>query len=157
VSRGIQLHAGVSNAHAGRFPHSLAQQVAAGSFTLSPLRRDCLVRRVARASHCARARSWYPRIRTAALDGGQHQITTNLRLPRAVTGEFWLIAAAFRYHRPAHGADPFVGAETRWKMVCGGVSGTTVSCVPARAAFSIKRQIFFADGGQHTSGPVLNR
>jgi 3-oxoacyl-[acyl-carrier protein] reductase len=90
--------------------------------------------------------------RTAALDWGQHQITTNLLLPVAATGEFRAARAA------RAGIIDLLTAQIPLRRAgdpVEDVGGAALFLASADACF-VNGQTLFADGGQHTAGPVLN-
>lgn len=90
--------------------------------------------------------------RTAALEWGQYQITSNLLMPFADTPEL----RAAQHHRPElmelllrqvplrRAGDPVQD-----------VGGAAVFLASDEAAF-VNGEILYADGGQHIAGPVLN-
>lgn len=90
--------------------------------------------------------------RTAALEWGQYQITTNLLLPVAATDEFRSARAA----RP--GIIDLLTEQLPLRRVgdpIEDIGGAALFLASADACF-VNGQTLFADGGQHTAGPVLN-
>jgi 3-oxoacyl-[acyl-carrier protein] reductase len=90
--------------------------------------------------------------RTAALDWGQYQITTNLLLPVAATDEFRAARAA------RAGIIDLLTAQLPLRRTGDpeeDIGGAALFLASADACF-VNGQTLFADGGQHTAGPVLN-
>ena len=90
--------------------------------------------------------------RTAAVEWGQHQITSNLLLPFAVTQEF----QSAHTKRPAL-LDMLVDQVPLKR--CGDpvrdIGGAALFLASKETGF-VNGEIIHADGGQHTAGPVLN-
>jgi NAD(P)-dependent dehydrogenase (short-subunit alcohol dehydrogenase family) len=90
--------------------------------------------------------------RTAALEWGQFQITTNLLLPVAATEEFQAACAA------RAGIIDLLVAQLPLRRAgdpTEDIGGAALFLASADACF-VNGQTLFADGGQHTAGPVLN-
>jgi len=91
-------------------------------------------------------------MRTAAIEWGPQQITTNLVLPLADTTEF----------RAALSQRPRVLEQLIAQLPLGRVGcpledvGGAVAFLASDAAAFINGEIVYADGGQHVAGPVLN-
>ena len=91
-------------------------------------------------------------MRTAAIEWGSHQITTNLVLPLADTAEL----------RAARAQRPRVLEQLIGQLPLGRVGspvedvGGAVAFLASEAGAFINGEIVYADGGQHVAGPVLN-
>jgi NAD(P)-dependent dehydrogenase (short-subunit alcohol dehydrogenase family) len=91
-------------------------------------------------------------MRTAAIEWGPLQITTNLVLPLADTAEL----------RAALSQRPRVVEQLIGQLPLGRVGcpledvGSAVAFLASDAAAFINGEIVYADGGQHVAGPVLN-
>ena len=90
--------------------------------------------------------------RTAAVEWGQYQITTNVLIPLASTVEF----EAARSKRPAI-IDRFVG-QLPLRRVGDPVEdvGGAAALMACDAMCFVNGEVIHADGGQHVAGPVLN-
>ena len=90
--------------------------------------------------------------RSAAVEWGQYQITTNVLMPLATTVEF----ETARSKRPAI-IDRFVG-QLPLRRVGDPVEdiGGAAALMACDAMCFVNGEVIHADGGQHVAGPVLN-
>lgn len=91
-------------------------------------------------------------MRTAAVEWGPHQITTNLLLPVARTAEF----TAAHARRP--GVIDRLAAQLPLRRVGDperDIGGAAAFLASDTACF-VNGEVLYADGGQHVAGPVLN-
>jgi NAD(P)-dependent dehydrogenase (short-subunit alcohol dehydrogenase family) len=90
--------------------------------------------------------------RSAAVEWGQYQVTTNVLMPLAATVEF----EAARSKRPAL-VDRLVG-QLPLRRVGDPVEdvGGAAALIACDAMCFVNGEIIHADGGQHVAGPVLN-
>lgn len=90
-------------------------------------------------------------VRTAAVDWGQHQVTTNLLLPFADTPEY----RDYRARKPA--LLDLLAAQVplaRAGDAVDDIGGAVLMLVGATGAF-VNGEVLHADGGMHVAGPVL--